>query len=235
MTNLNINNISGRAQEIWSMLQKQDNYEKNIQRQIASLQGEMETLSADKKKTADQKKNEKQEIQDQIQTLKVQLQQYQIQKRQREEAERQEAANRAAEQTASSRRPGKEGMGLSGAEMGAILSLSGTKEQIAGMKKIRTDLEGKLRTAESAEAKQELQDKIDNLNEGISRKIQESQETIHEHQKAENKNAVRNKDEEADKESEQNNNNKGTEVPGNGQSDFNEPQAELYSKICLTK
>lgn len=214
MTNLNINNISSHAQEIWSMQQKQDNYEKNIQRQIASLQEEMETLSADKKKTADQKKNEKQEIQDQIQTLKVQLQQYQIQKGQREEAERQEAANRAAEQTASSRQTGKEEMSLSGAEMGVILSLSGTKEQIAGMKKIRTDLEGKLRTAESAEAKQDLQEKIDNLNEDISKKIQESQETIHEHQKAENKNAGRNKAEETDKESEQDNSNRDTETPG---------------------
>ena len=216
MADMNINNISSGAQGIWLMQQKQDNYEKNIQRQIASLQEEIETLTADKKKTADQKKNEKQEIQDQIQDLKVQLQQYQIQKRQREAAERQAAADRAAEQTAPLRQAGKEGIGLSGAEMGVILSLSGTKEQIAGMKKIRTSLEGKLRTAESAEVKQELQEKIDNLNEGISRKIQESQETIHEHQKAENKNAVRNKDEEADNESEQDNNNKSTEALGSG-------------------
>lgn len=223
MADMNVNNVNSGAQGIWSVQQKQDNYEKNIRWQIASLQEEMETLTADKKKTADQKKNEKQEIQDQIQALQVQLQQYQIQKRQREAAERQEAANRAAEQTASSRQTGKEEIGLSGAEMGVILSLSGTKEQIAGMKKIRTDLEGKLRTAESAEAQKDLQEKIDNLNEGISKKIQESRETIHEHRKAESKNAGGNK---ADKESEQDDNNKGAKTPGSGQSDFNELQAE---------
>lgn len=61
-----------------------------------------------------------------------------------------------------------------------LLIYSGTKEQIAGMKKIRTDLEGKLRTAESEEVKQSLQEKIDNLNEDISNKIQESQEIIRE-------------------------------------------------------
>lgn len=64
--------------------------------------------------------------------------------------------------------------------MGVILSLSGTKEQIAGMEKIRTDLEGKLRTAGSEEAKQSLQEKIDNLNADIDSKIQESREKIQE-------------------------------------------------------
>lgn len=226
MTDMNVNNVSSGAQGIWPMQQKQDNYEKNIRRQIASLQEEMETLTADKKKTADQKKNEKQEIQNQIQDLKVQLQQYLIQKRQREAAERQEAADRAAEQTASSRQTGKDGTGLSGAEMGVILSLSGTKEQIAGMKKIRTDLEGKLRTAESAEVQKDLQEKIDNLNEGIGKKIQESRETIHEHQKAESKNAGRNKADEADKESEQDDNNKDAATLSGDKSDFDELQAE---------
>ena len=226
---MKINGINGVNTQVgqMGMNQKQDAYEKNIQRQIASLQEEMETLSADKKKTADQKKNEKQEIQDQIQTLKVQLQQYQIQKRQREAAERQEAAKRAAEQTAPSRQAGKEGIGLNEAEMGVILSLSGTKEQIAGMKKIRTDLEGKLRTAESAEAKQDLQEKVDNLNADISKKIQESQETIHEYQKDESKNTDRNKTEESNKESEQDNDNKDTEVLSSDQSDFNESSVEL--------
>lgn len=222
---MTISGINGVNTQM-GMNQKQDAYEKNIQRQIASLQEEMETLSADKKKTADQKKNEKQEIQDQIQTLKVQLQQYQIQKRQRETVERQEAANRAAEQTASSRQTGKEGIGLSGAEIGVILSLSGTKEQIAGMKKVRTDLEGKLRTAESVETKQDLQEKIDNLNADISKKIQEGQEAIHEYQKDESKNTDRNKSAKTNKE-EQNNINKDAETLSSGQSDFNKSQVEL--------
>lgn len=180
MTNMSINSINNQTQGIWSMRQNQDNYEKNIQGQIVGLEEKMESLSTDQAKTTEQKKIEKQEIQEQIQTLKSQLQQYRIQKQHREETKRQTAANRATEQTASSDKVEKKSIGLSDTEMGVILSLSGTKEQIAGMKKIRTNLEGKLRTAESEEVKQSLQEKIDNLNEVIGSKIQGSRETIQE-------------------------------------------------------
>ncbi len=81
---------------------------------------------------------------------------------------------------------GNRNTGIAGsADMGVLISLSTTKEQIAGMKKVRTDLEGKLRTAETDEARESLQEKIDNLTEDMFEKAKEMQETISENQKAE--------------------------------------------------
>lgn len=70
-------------------------------------------------------------------------------------------------------------------ETGVILSLSTTKEQMEGIRKLRTDLQGKLRTAKAAEEKEDLQEKLNKLNERIGKKIQESQNTIEEYQKTE--------------------------------------------------
>lgn len=71
------------------------------------------------------------------------------------------------------------------ADTGVIISLSTTKEQIAGMKKVRTDLQGKLRTAQTEEEKADLQEKIDNITPNIGDKIKETQDNISDQQKAE--------------------------------------------------
>ena len=98
---------------------------------------------------------------------------------------------------------------IGSADMGVLISLSTTKEQIAGMKKVRTDLEGKLRTAETDEARESLQKKIDNLTEDIYEKVKEAQDTISENQKAEqdkmqNKTEDENEDETEDASEEEN-------------------------------
>lgn len=71
------------------------------------------------------------------------------------------------------------------ADTGVIISLSTAKEQIAGMKKVRTDLQGKLRTTQTEEEKADLQEKIDNITQNISDKVKETQDTISDYQKAE--------------------------------------------------
>ncbi len=53
------------------------------------------------------------------------------------------------------------------ADTGVIISLSTTKEQITGMKKIRTD----------------LQEKINNITQSIRDKVKETQDTISDYQK----------------------------------------------------
>ncbi len=81
---------------------------------------------------------------------------------------------------------GNQNTGTAGsADMGVLISLSTTKEQIADMKKVRTDLEGKLRTAETDEARESLQEKIDNLTEAMVEKAKETQDTISENRKTE--------------------------------------------------
>ena len=53
------------------------------------------------------------------------------------------------------------------------------------MKKVRTDLQGKLRTAQTEEEKADLQEKIDNITQNIGDKVKETQDTISDHQNAE--------------------------------------------------
>ena len=85
------------------------------------------------------------------------------------------------------------------ADTGVIISLSTAKEQIAGMKKVRTDLEGKLRTAETDEARESLQKKIDGLTDDIYEKIKETQDTISDYQEAEQDKTDKTQDEKEDK------------------------------------
>ena len=56
------------------------------------------------------------------------------------------------------------------ADTGVIISLSTTKEQIAGMKKVQTDLQGKLRVAQTEEEKADIYTAFarGNLGKGIS-------------------------------------------------------------------
>lgn len=89
--------------------------------------------------------------------------------------------------------------------MGVLISLSTTKEQIAGMKKVRTDLEGKLRTAESDEARESLQKRIDSLTEDIYEKVKETQDTISDDQKAEQDNADKTQDKKEDEKEDETN------------------------------
>lgn len=175
---------------------KQDSYEKNIQKQIEKLQERMKNISNDKEKPFEQKVNEKKEIQEQIQSLNSELRQYQIQKRQRETAQRQEAANESTGNKIHTKQEEKSKTGISEAVNGVLITLSSAKEQISGMTKVRTDLQGKLRTAQTAEEKETLQNKIDKLNEDIGKKIRENQETIEEYQEPEKEQAYNSRSDE---------------------------------------
>lgn len=183
---MNVGSVNASGQSIMFTSQsKQDNYEKDIEKQIATLQEKMKNINNDKEMSMEEKINEKKKLQEQIQALNNELRQYQAQKRQKEAAERQEAVKRAAENNIQPKQKEKTQTGLGEMETGVILSLSTTKEQMEGIKKLRTDLQGKLRTAKAAEEKEDLQEKLNKLNERIGKKIQESQNTIEEYQKTE--------------------------------------------------
>lgn len=178
---------------------KQDSYEKNIQKQIEKLQEKMKNISNDKEKPFEQKVNEKKEIQEQIQSLNSELRQYQVQKRQREAAQKQEAANEPFGNNIRTKQEEKSNTGVSEAVNGVLITLSSEKEQISGMTKVRTDLQGKLRTAQTAEERETLQNKINKLNEDIGKKIKENQETIEEYQEPEKEQEYKSRSDEAEK------------------------------------
>lgn len=92
------------------------------------------------------------------------------------------ADDKAADATGNNANPqnGEEQMPalLGSKESGVLITLSSTKEQIAGMGRIRTALEGRLRTAPTEEEKASLQEKIGRVSNGIGKKIVITEDTI---------------------------------------------------------
>ncbi|MDE5596232.1 MAG: FlxA-like family protein [Lachnospiraceae bacterium] len=186
----NINGVNLRT-AAFGMGQAVDSYSRNIQNQIADAQKQLQELSSNKDMTQEEKMTKRQEIQQQISDLNMQLRQHQMETRR----QRQQKNGNFFDDMLG----GSQNTGTAGSEdMGVLISLSTTKEQIADMKKVRTDLEGKLRTAETDEARESLQEKIDNLTEDIYEKVKETQDTIAENQKAEQDKAEDEKENETD-------------------------------------
>lgn len=173
---MTINGINGANTQIGQMGMNQatDSYSRNIQNQIADAQKQLQELSSNKDMMQEEKMNKRQELQQQISDLNVQLRQHQMEQR-REKQQKQSSFDDMI--------GGKQETGA--VDTGVIISLSTAKEQIAGMKKVRTDLQGKLRTAQTEEEKVDLQEKIDNITQNIGDKVKETQDTISDYQKAE--------------------------------------------------
>lgn len=173
---MEISSINGANAQVRQMgiNQATDSYSRNIQNQIANAQKQLQELSSNKDMTQEEKMTKRQELQQQISNLNMQLRQHQTEQR-REKQQKQSSFDDMI--------GGNQKTGV--ADTGVIISLSTTKEQIAGMKKVRTDLQGKLRTAQTEEEKADLQEKIDNITQNIGNKVKETQDTISDYQKAE--------------------------------------------------
>lgn len=192
-----INSINGANTQIGQigMNQAADSYSRNIQNQIADAQKQLQELSANKDMTQEKKMMKRQEIQQQISDLNMQLRQHQMEVRMQAQ---QKNGNGLDEMPG-----GKQDTGTAGsADMGVLVSISATKDQIAGMKRVRTDLEGKLRTATKDEEKPSLQEKIDNLTEGMFEKVKEIRDTISDYRKAEKDETKTTQEKEDEKEEE---------------------------------
>lgn len=193
---------------------EQDSHEKNIQKQIANLQEKVKSITYDREKTKEEKASEKKALQEQIQSLNSELKQYQAQKRQEEAAKRQEklraqeaaqvqktdltqkrapeggaGTQKAREQQAPESRKDEQtdtaNTGFRDGEAGVIISISNGKEQISCMKKIRTGLEGRLRTAETEQEKFELQERINHVSQSMGEKVKKIADAIADNQKTE--------------------------------------------------
>ena len=197
---MTINSISGANAQMGQMGMNQaaDSYSRNIQNQIADAQKQLQELSSNKDMTQEEKMTKRQEIQQQISDLNMQLRQRQMEIRMQA---RQRNGNGFDEMPGGNQNTDTAGS----ADMGVIVSLSATKDQIAGMKKVRTDLEGKLRTATTDKEKVSLQEKIDKLTANMSEKVKEIQDTISDYRKAEKDETEKTQDKENAKEDEKEN------------------------------
>lgn len=167
----------------------QDSHEQNIQNQIMNLQEKMRDVTYNNEMSSEEKSDKKKSLQEQIQNLNSELKQYQLRKRQEEAEKRQEeAAKKQREEAARAEETADTDTGSDTEEEAvlftetntskSLLSNANTKEHLANMQRIRNDLEGKLRTAESEEEKAKLRRRISNLSKGMGFKVQKIKDTI---------------------------------------------------------
>lgn len=168
----------------------QDSHEQNIQKQIVSLQEKMRDITYNNEMSSEEKNDEKKALQEQIQSLNSELKQYQMRKRREEAEKRQEEAARKqqeeaakTEEAASASNTGEvfEEETVPFPEPDAsksILTNANTKEHLSNLQRIRNDLEGKLRTAESEEEKARLRKRISNVSKGMGVNVQKIKDTI---------------------------------------------------------
>lgn len=190
---MNVTGINNPAKNPVSVNQNmQDSYEKDIQQQISRLQEKMEDLDSNTEISSEQKAKAKQKIQEQIQNLNKQLRQHQIEKQQKA-AEQQEAANKSsAKEESVASQPTESVSGMGSVESGVMVTLSSTDQQMDHLRGIRTDLQGKLRTAGSEEEKAEIQKKINNISHHMGKTIKRSTDTISDYRKMDQDNREKN-------------------------------------------
>ncbi len=193
---MTINGINGTNAQMGQMGMNQatDSYSRNIQDQIADAQRQLQELSSDKDMAQEEKMTKRQELQQQISDLNVQLRQHQMEQRR----EKQQKPSSFDDMIG-----GKQNTGAT--DTGVIISLSTSKEKIAGMRKVRTDLQGKLRTAQTEEEKADLQEKIDNITQNIGDKVKETLDTISDYQKAEQDKTDKTQDKKKDEQEDETN------------------------------
>lgn len=187
---MNITSISGTMEgpKLPVNPLKKDDYVSNLQKQISNIQEQVHKLSEDQELSVEQKMNKKKELEEQLKNLNSQLHQYQLQKKRQENEKSKEAAQEPEKD------PKGSNAGLDVKEVGVILSIATSKEQIMSMKKIKTGLEGKLKTARNQEESISLQEKVDTITNRMYEKIgstnkviAESEEEKDEKTKEENK------------------------------------------------
>lgn len=155
----------------------QDNQEKGLLRKISDAQKSLKAVEEDQELSAEEKDKKKKEIQNQIQNLNSELQQYRVRKDQEKtETEEKQDDDEEEEEALSDDAVAKSSTG--GRDMGVFVSLEAAKDRMTAIHKIRTDLEGRQRTAETEEEKEELQKKINNLSGRMGLEIRDLGETI---------------------------------------------------------
>lgn len=172
----------------------QDSHEQNIQKQIINLQEKMRDITYNNEMSSEEKNDKKKALQEQIQNLNSELKQYQLQKRQAEAEKRQEeAAKKQREEAEKTEESAAEESAAADTETDSseeivlfpesdasksMLSNANMKEHLSNLQKIRTDLEGKLKTAESEEEKARLRKRLSSVSKGMGFKVQKIKDTI---------------------------------------------------------
>ena len=133
-----------------NMMNKEDSVSKNIKKQIANAQKQMQELSANKDMSIEEKMKRREEIQTQIKDLNMQLRQHQIEQRKETASEKGSSmddmlsSNNKVESKSK-----KQSDGLSQASMKAMISADTAMSTARIQSSVRTKMEGKAGILES--------------------------------------------------------------------------------------
>ena len=133
-----------------NMMNKEDSVSKNIKKQIANAQKQMQELSANKDMSIEEKMKRREEIQTQIKDLNMQLRQHQIEQRK----EKASGKGSSMDDMLSSNnkvasKSKKQSNGLSQASMKAMISADTAMSTARVQSSVRTKMEGKAGILES--------------------------------------------------------------------------------------
>ena len=148
---MTINGVSGTNAQMGTlgMQQSNDPVAKNIERQIAETQKQLQELAANKELSGEDKMKKRQELQQQINDLNMQLRQHQIEKRQEKQREQQEKASSDdifdpnGQSNSSTNAASKNMTGFSQAGMEALISADTAGKQASVQGSVANKMEGR--------------------------------------------------------------------------------------------
>lgn len=149
---MTMNGISGAGNNMQAgrsgMNMQMDSVSKNIQKQIANAQKQLQELSSNEDMTLEEKMKKRQEIQQEITTLNQQLRQHQIEQR-KEQQSKGASMNDMLGGTRKAAKAGDKGSGLSQAGMQAMISADASVKQAKVQGSMAAQMEGKAGVLES--------------------------------------------------------------------------------------
>lgn len=146
---MTINGISGANTQAaqMGMNQPMDSYSKNIQKQIADAQKQLQELSSDEEMTLEEKMKKRQELQQEISTLNMQLRQHQM--KQRKENQQEKCSSMDEMLGGTSAKAGGKSAGLSQTSMAAMISADTSMKQAKVHGSVATSMENRADVLES--------------------------------------------------------------------------------------
>ncbi len=133
-----------------NMMNKEDSVSKNIKKQIANAQKQMQELSANKDMSIKEKMKRREEIQTQIKDLNMQLRQHQIEQRKEKASEKGSSMDdMLSSNNKVASKSKKQSDGLSQASMKAMISADTAMSTARVQSSVRTKMEGKAGILES--------------------------------------------------------------------------------------
>lgn len=143
--NVNGINSNGTGTQIirMNMNQNTDSVSKNIQRQIADAQKQMQELSENKELSPEEKMRKRQEIQQQISDLQIQLRQRQIEMRKENQKKSGSSMDDMLGGNKRAVRSEKSEMGMSSESMQALVSADLSMDRVGVQESVKSQLKGK--------------------------------------------------------------------------------------------